>query len=141
MSEKNEKLPSLHRFFNFPLNFPWYEEDLWGLEGEHPSGLAISEDQDHVYVEAHLPGLKPENIEITFEKGILWIKGEKREEEEDKKKKYYRKASSSFSYRVQVPGLIDEKKDPEATYKDGVMKVSFSKTRESLSKKIKITAA
>lgn len=138
MSEHYERLPSLRRFFNSAFNYPWAEDDLWSSEGTHLSGLTISEDKGHVFVEAHLPGLKPEHIEVTFEKGILWIRGEKKEEEEDKHKKYYKKASSAFSYRLQVPGMIDEKKEPEATYKDGVMKVSFPKTQESQSKKIKI---
>ncbi|MCX6989687.1 MAG: Hsp20/alpha crystallin family protein [Chlamydiae bacterium] len=138
MSDKNERLPALRRFLNFPVTFPWSEDDLWGFEDNHQSGLAVSEDKDHVYVEAHLPGLKPDNIEVTFEKGMLWIHGEKKEEEEDKKKKFYRKASSSFSYRVQVPGAVDEKKEPEATFKDGVMKISFSKAQDSQNKKIKI---
>ena len=134
MSEKKDRFLVPSHF----LHFPFIEEDFWGLAAAHEKGLSISEDNNHVYVEAHLPGLKPENIDVTFEKGVLWIRGERHEEEEDKKKKFYKKASSSFSYRVHVPGLIDEKKDPEAVYKDGVMKVSFIKSKENQTKKINI---
>jgi HSP20 family protein len=134
MSEKKEKMLPFRPF----LSFPFGDEDFWGLDFSSQSGLSVSEDKNHVFVEAHLPGLQTDDIELSFERGMLWIKGEKKEEEEDKKKKYYRKASSSFSYRVQVPGQIDEKKVPEATYKDGVLKITFSKAPQSQAKKITI---
>jgi HSP20 family protein len=134
MADRQEKWPMLRSFFNFPF----LEEEPWELEARQQSGLSVSEDQNHVYVEAHLPGLNPDQIEVTFDKGILWVRGEKKEEEEDKKKKFYRKASSSFSYRVHIPGGIDEKKEPEATYKDGVMKVTFAKSSQNQAKKIQV---
>lgn len=139
MAEKDEKKVSVrplwHPFFSFPS---WLEEWKWPDFAGH-SGVSISEDDNNVYVEAHLPGLKPENIDINFENGILWIRGEKKEEEKDKKKRYYRKASSSFSYQVQVPGSLDGKKEPEATYNDGIMKITFAKAKAGTgSKKINI---
>ena len=118
--------------------FPFLNDDFWEYDTSAPTGLSLSEDNSHVYIEAHLPGLKIEDIEVTFEKGVLWIRGEKKEEEEDKKKKYYRKASNSFSYRVQLPDLVDDQKEPEATYKDGVMRVSFFKSQGGQPKKINI---
>lgn len=65
------------------------------------------------------------------------LKGKKKRKRE-RKRKFYTKATNSFSYRVQVPGQIDEKRDLEATYKDGVMKVSFTKLKEEQPKKIAI---
>lgn len=122
--------------WNFPFSLE--EDENWPVESTHASNLSIFEDENHVYVEAALPGLKPEEIEVTFEKGILWIKAERRQEEEDKKKKYYRKAVSSYSYRVAVPGQIDSGHEPEASYKDGIMKVAFSKTKQVQPKKITV---
>ncbi|MCL5666705.1 MAG: Hsp20/alpha crystallin family protein [Patescibacteria group bacterium] len=102
------------------------------------SGLTVSEDDDHVYVEAAVPGLDPDKVEITFDKGVLWIRGNQEAEEKDANKKYYRKASSSFSYRVAVPGEIDESKEPEAYSKNGVMKVVFNKKPQTQPKKINV---
>ncbi len=103
------------------------------------NGLSISEDDKNVYVEAAVPGLDQKDVEVTFDKGILWVKGEKVEEE--KKKKYYRKASSAFSYRVMVPGDIDPNKEPLAQIKNGVAKITFAKSPKSLPKKITVKAA
>jgi HSP20 family protein len=85
-----------------------------------------------------MPGLEADDIEVTYHKGQLWLRGSKKEEEKDKKKKYYRYASSSFNYRLAVPGNIDEKVEPDAEYKNGVMKVTFKKMSEAQPKKITI---
>lgn len=122
------------------LPYLWddFLSELDDLGPDQGKGLTISEDKNHVFVEAAMPGLELNDIDVTFEKGILWIKGDKKEEEEDKEKKFYRKASSSFSYRLALPGQIDETKEPQATYKDGIMKVSFSKAHQSQIKKINV---
>jgi len=133
MNDKNEKFPSFRNFHGIPF----FDEELWNLGEKNESGLSISEDKNSIYVEAHLPGLRPEDIELSYDKGMLWIHGERSEKEEDKKKKYYKRASSSFSYRVQIPGVVDEKKEPDAVYKDGIMRINFSKSAKNDAKKIK----
>ncbi len=122
----------------FPFSLLGENEDEWLQDFSESSGLSVYEDDNHVYIEAALPGIKPDEIEMTFEKGILWIKAEKEEEQEDRSKKYYRKSTGSFSYRVAVPGTIDEGKSPEAICKSGILKVTFSKTKKNEVRKIPI---
>jgi len=123
----------------FPFSLFENVDDDWDFhEFTSPSGLTVYEDDQHVYIEAALPGIKIEEIDMIFDKGVLWIKADKKEESEDKKKKYYRKAISSFSYRIAVPGDIDESKEPDATCSNGILKVAFSKTKQSTPKKIPI---
>lgn len=100
------------------------------------SGLSVYEDENHVYVEAHTPGIPSENIQVTYEKGVLWIRAE--HSEEKKEVKYHTKASSKFSYRVPMPERIDESKTPEATCKDGVLKITFNKSPSSKPQKIEV---
>ncbi len=124
-------------FFRFPISriaSVWDDEEdtLPATNGS----VTISEDDKNVYVQAALPGVDPSDVEITFDRGIVWIKGETNDE--DKGKKYYRKATSSFSYRVAVPGEIDTTVEPEATSKHGVMTVSFAKSPKSQPKKISV---
>lgn len=137
-----KNFPKLRPFSSFSrLPSIWEDvEDLGGLL-EEQTGLTVYEDQKNVYVETALPGLKPGDIEITLDKGVLWIRGEQKEEEENKEKKYYRKAQRSFSYRVTLPSQIDEAKEPQATYKDGIMKVTFVKSKQSQAKKISVKGA
>jgi HSP20 family protein len=88
-----------------------------------------------------MPGVKKEDININFEKGMLWIKAEsKKEDKEDKEKKYkyHLKATSAFSYRLPIPSKVDDSKTPEAIYKDGILKVIFEKGNISKAHKIEI---
>lgn len=134
-------MANLSRFWDFPsLKFPqWLDEDEdFYTSPMIASGLSISEDDEHVYIEASVPGLKSDDIEVTFHKGILRIKGEREEKEEDKKKSFYREATSKFHYHVMVPGNINPNVEPEARYENGVMKVTFNKEAEEQPKKIQV---
>ena len=131
-------------FWSFPMfRFPFSifeegEEEGWMHDLSEASGLSVSEDENSVYIEAAVPGLKPEEIEVTFERGILWIKGERKDEMDNKSKKFYRKSMSTFSYRIAVPGDVDESKQPDATCKHGVIRIVFHKNTQSQPKKIPI---
>ena len=127
-------------FLSFPsLSLPnfWDEDEEWLTSPSTQSGLSVYEDENKVYVETAVPGIDPKNVDVTFQDGYVWVRGETKEEE-GKKKKYYRKASRSFSYRVAVPGEIDTNKEPEATYKHGVMTITFVKSPKAQPKKIKV---
>lgn len=117
------------------------EDDNLPMWSPAASGLQVSEDETHVYVEAALPGVDPHDIEVTFDKGMLWIKGEGKVEEKDTKRTFYRKTSQSFSYRVAIPGDVDEAKEPEANCKNGVMTIAFTKVPEKQPKKIAVKTA
>lgn len=116
----------------------WDDEDE-GLFSTYSSasGVSISEDEKNVYVSVAVPGVEEKDIDITFDKGVLWVKGEA-DKEEKKDRKYYRRSTSSFSYRVSVPGDLDQNAEPEADYKNGVMHVVFPKSPKSQPKKISI---
>ncbi len=128
------------RFLSFPnFSLPdfWDEDEEWLTTPSTQSGLSVYEDENKIYIEAAVPGIDPKNVDVTFQDGYLWIRGETKEED-DKKKKYYRKASRSFSYRVAIPGDVDNNKDPEATYKHGVMTITFIKSPKAQPKKIQV---
>jgi len=110
--------PSLQRFTNWAA-----------APSAFASDLSICEDQEKnaIIVEAALPGVNKEDVDITFEKGVLTIRASTREKEEDKKRKYFRKRNSSFMYRMTVPGNIDESQEPKANLSNGVMYVEFKK--------------
>jgi HSP20 family protein len=125
-------------FWRFPTIRGFWEDDDDLAVSSTPSGISISEDTTHVYVDVALPGVDPKDVEVTFDKGVVWVKGETKIEE--KEKKYYRRATSSFSYRVAVPGDIDLSVEPEAKSEHGMMKITFTKAKQSLPKKIAVKA-
>lgn len=142
VNKQNNLLPSV-----FNRDFPDYIfrvpmlADFEGLTNgldRDSQGLNIYEENNNFIVEAAVPGLKEDEIEINLHKGVLRIKGEKKEEQSDKEKKYYRKSYSSFSYSVALPDQIDDREEPEASYTNGVLKVSFKKAKNAESRKITI---
>jgi len=114
----------------------WWNDDL--ISSNNDSGLSISEDEKSVYVKAAVPGIDLKDIDLTYNKGILTIKGETSEKEE--KKKIIRQSRQSFYYQLTVPGDIDDKAEPEAKCKNGMMTVVFTKSPKVQPKKISIKA-
>ncbi len=128
--------------FRLPSSLPnlWEEmEDKmsqWmGWSGE--SGVSVSEDNQNVYVEAQLPGLKADDLDISFHQNTVWIKGERKEEEEDKDRKFYRRAKSSYFYQVDLPTQVEENTE-QANYKEGILTITFKKTQQSQTRKISV---
>lgn len=121
---------------NIPAFFQEFEQFLQD-EGRD-QGLTIYDEKDSIFVEASMPGLKLEEIEINLNKGILWIKGEKKEEEANKNKKFYKRSFRSYSYSIVLPDEIDENQEPDACYKDGILIVSFPKAKHQGIKRIPI---
>lgn len=106
-------------------NFPFHFDDEAVSMASHSSGISVFEEGETVVIEAALPGVSSEDIEVSHTHGFVLIEGEKKEEESQRK--YYRQAIRSFSYRIPLPANADIKQEPEATFRDGVMKIVFKK--------------
>lgn len=117
----------------------WDEDDFPGFSTA-ANNLDVYETEDEVVVRANVAGVQPDDVEVTFEKGVLYIKADKAEETEDKERKHYSKSSWSYSYRVAVPGLIDHGKEPEAEVENGILTIKFRKSEASKPKRLQIRA-
>ena len=95
-------------------------------------------------ITAELPGIDQKNIEVNVANGGITIKGEKTEETEEKKKDYYvsERRYGSFERYFSLPEGVDADKI-EATFKNGVLKVTLPKTAEAQkpAKRIEVKAA
>jgi HSP20 family protein len=118
---------------------PWKRKRLLPTEAVWSPELDVYEDENNVMVSADLPGMKPEEIDISVSGNTLKISGEKKKKEEKKGRNYYRleKSYGSFFRRVELPAAIDAGKI-SATYKDGVLEVTLPKTGKTKPKKVKI---
>lgn len=144
MSNKHplERKTAQNLFFEHPIHRAF--RDIWGSDLDFfgrdlptlkaASNVSLSEDENHIYVDAALPGLDENEIEVTLEKGALWIQGNKKEEEE--KKKYHYKATRSYSYQLALPESVDENAETKASYEKGVLHITFNKTKGQSAKKI-----
>ncbi|MCA9308488.1 MAG: Hsp20/alpha crystallin family protein [Patescibacteria group bacterium] len=113
----------------------------WPQLSSEDKGLNIYETDDSVVVEASLPGIPEDNVEVTVEGNVLTISGSFEEHEEDTKKKkvvYKSSRQSSFSYSTSLPRMVDSTK-ATAEVKDGVVTVTVPLTEEEKPKKITVT--
>lgn len=99
--------------------------------------LDVAETGTTVEVKAELPGLEAKDINITLDRGLLVIKGEKKEEKEEKGRYYHRveMRRGEFCRSVRLPAEVKEEKI-EATFKDGVLTVVLPKV-ETETKEVK----
>lgn len=114
----------------------FWDEDLFDQNTN--SHLNVYETKDKVMVEANVAGVAEKDVDLTFEKGILWIQAKKQAEEKDEERKYYSHSSFSYSYKIAIPGDVDMSKDPEAEIKNGVLTVEFKKSALAQPRKLKI---
>ena len=69
----------------------------------------ISEDQDHIFVRAELPGVKPEDLEIHIKDKNLVIRGERKVAGAEKDVNFHRRERESGFFRrvVTLPGPVN----------------------------------
>lgn len=88
-----------------------------------PAVDVYSKDGDLV-IKAELPGMKPEDVDITLQEGVLTISGERKAEQEREGAGYYVKERRYGSFRrsMRLPEGVDESKI-HARFEDGVLEV------------------
>jgi HSP20 family protein len=106
-------------------------------------GAAVDmyQNDKEVVVKASLPGVKPEEVDISVTGDVLTIKGEHKEEEETKEKNYFRKEIryGTFSRSLQLPVAVKSDK-AEAVFENGVLTLTLPKAEEAKPKQIKVKA-
>ena len=111
------------------------------LSGWTPA-LDVYEEKDHFIVKAELPGMKKEDIEVSFHDGGLSISGERKSETKHEDAEVYR--AERFFGRFQrtvtlpTPVAVDKAK---ASYQDGVLTVTLPKTEEAKPKHIDVSVS
>jgi HSP20 family protein len=105
-----------------------------------PYGVDIREDQDHLYVEADLPGFKKDEVDVTLENQTLTISAEHRPEATEEQKgdwllneRRYARFLRSFT----LPPTVDESK-VDAKLTDGVLRIALNKREETKPRKIQV---
>jgi HSP20 family protein len=100
----------------------------------------IKDEGNRYLIRADIPGVKPEDIEVTMENGVLTIRGERQFEETEEKENFKRieRSHGVFYRRFSLPDNTDAEAI-QATGKDGVLEVTIPKTTETHSKRIEVT--
>ncbi len=99
----------------------------------HIPSLEMIEEKDQYFINTEIPGVEKDNISINLNDNILIIKGEKKEKIEkidENTEIYYSEISyGNFRREIQIPNNVDKLKI-DATYNDGVLKISLPKLQK-----------
>jgi len=125
-------------------------EDTFGMDAWNRHGIAwapsvdVREDDHELVLALELPGVKPSDVEITADNGVLTIKGEKHEmrKEGDEGTRYHvvERSYGGFARSFQMPKGLDEAKIA-AEYTNGVLTIRVPKTALAQPRRIAINTS
>ena len=103
--------------------------------------LDVYEEGDTLVVEAHLAGIRPEDLEVNVERGVLTISGRTESEQERKERNYLlrEQRSGRFTRSLQLPASYDTEAC-RASFEQGVLRLSFPKSEAAKPRRIQIEA-
>jgi HSP20 family protein len=101
----------------------------------HPFRVDVQETEGSYLVEADLPGVKKEDISIAYENNYLSISAKREENREEKSENYIRqeRAAGQFRRTFYIDNIDPDGID--ASFQEGVLKVTLPKTRKDSQKK------
>jgi HSP20 family protein len=106
-------------------------DTLWG-EATAPNlpqiPVDIYERDGSLFVSASIPGIRPEDLDITVEEGVLTIRGETKQEWESNETKVYRREQrfGQFARSIQLPDELDLDRI-DAEFQNGMVTVRIPK--------------
>lgn len=108
---------------------------------EWAPAVDIKEDNNQFVLHADIPGVNPEDIDVSMEDGVLTIKGEKKTEAKTEKENYKRveRTYGSFYRRFSLPDTAN----PDAITaksKNGVLEITIPKREAVQPKKINVSS-
>lgn len=99
----------------------------------------ISEDEKEYLIDAELPEVKREDVNVTVNNGILSISGERKFERDDQGKKHHliERSYGRFVRSFSLPGDCDSGQ-VQAHFKDGLLRVKIAKSEAAKPKQIEV---
>jgi HSP20 family protein len=103
--------------------------------------INLTEDKDHYYVRAELPGLKGDELDIQVTGKNLAISGERKIAAAEEGARYHRREreAGSFSRMIGLPGEVDTD-NVQASLENGVLTIAISKAEITKPKQISVSS-
>lgn len=126
----------IDRLFEDAFNAPtgkWDRSSIWGFP------LDVTEADEHFTVKAAVPGMNPDDLDITISDNVLTIKGETQDEEvrEDEKVHLRERRFGSFMRSISLPTPV-ESDNVTATVENGILTLQIPKAEAVKPKRIAV---
>ena len=122
-----------------------FDQDWQGLGpgapyvGEWAPAVDVREEENKYIIQADVPGMKPEDLEVTLDNGVLSIRGERSEEKDSTSGgvRHVERSYGSFVRRFSLPEAASDE-DVDARVDQGVLTLSINKKQEGRPRKIEV---
>ena len=130
---------TMDRLFEEGFSRPWRLISSPDYEIGFP--VEVSETDDVIEVKAALPGMKPDEVDVSITNDVLTIKAEHKEETEDTKREYHRREIRYGSYHrsLSLPMGVDANR-AEASFHEGMLYLKLPKTEAVRPRQIKVSS-
>jgi len=138
-TSRSNLVNSFDRFFDEPFLsafYPFNRNEWWPR-------VDVSEGKNTITVEAEIPGMDKNDMELSIEESrYLHIKGQKSREKKENAEDYYRveRAYGYFSRTLELPAAVDES-EVNAKYRRGVLKIKLKKRKNSGAQPVSIKSS
>jgi HSP20 family protein len=111
------------------------------MRGAWSPSVDIYENKDQIVLEAELPGMRPEDVNISIENNVLNIHGERKFEKKDEKDNFHRveRSYGSFTRSFTLPPTVSSDA-ADAVFENGVLRLTLAKREEAKPRRIEIKA-
>ena len=108
-------------------------------EVEWLPAVDVAETKNEIVVNVEIPGMDPQEFDISLSGETLTIQGEKNQEKEEKEENYrlIERRCGFFTRSILLPHEVKSNK-VRASYKEGILKITLPKSEETKKKEIKI---
>ena len=102
-----------------------------GLSSMWSPHIEVSERNGKLLIEADLPGIKRDDINVRIEQDAVIIQGQRQQQQSSNERGYYRSERSygSFYRTIPLPEGVDAE-SASATFRDGVLEIEFDAPRQ-----------
>lgn len=112
------------------------------LAGAFSPALDVEESDDAFTLHVELPGVSPDDVEVSIEESVLSIAGQ-RDFYADRNADGFRRVERRFGRfhrAVRLPDRVDSDK-VEAAYKDGLLTITVPKAESAKPRRVKVATA
>jgi HSP20 family protein len=101
--------------------------------------IEVQQRGNELVVKADLPGLRPEDINVAVDRGVLTISGERRQEEREEREGFIRSEISygTFYRTIPLPDGADEER-VAATFRNGVLEITIPVSEREAGRKVQV---
>jgi HSP20 family protein len=123
----------------FSLSFPRFDNREEVMRGAWSPSVDIVEGKEELAIEAELPGMNIEDVDVSIENNILSISGERKFEKKDENDNYHRveRSYGTFTRSFTLPRNVVSD-EAQAEFKNGILRITLPKREEAKARKIEI---